>query len=378
MNSLAWLVLLYPAAWIALALHEGAHALLALTLKFKIFEIRLGSGRLQKVWKWRGCFIRLFPIPYCGWVLIAAPGARWYRLRRAAITAAGPLANAILCAGLIRLGESQFGKPSGIRDEFESALLLVSAWFLLWSVWPRSSTLYGRRVYSDGYRILQLPFLSKEKVYEETAHFYWHQAGQLIGNGEKKRALRLLRKGARKLAAASNWEGCCTFASMYADAGEVDLARTMFLEVLDASKTEPNSNIRTIAGDGLACLALYHDRPDLLPEARGVMEDLVATFPTTITLKGTLGSILVELGEAEKAEALLREVLHSSRSPIDQAICTAYLARIAMCAGDHESARQHAHKATSFLHTPGGPQRLVERLTKPILASDDSKLATSN
>jgi uncharacterized protein HemY len=111
--------------------------------------------------------------------------------------------------------------------------------------------------------------------------------------------------------------------------------------------------------DGIACEILYRERRDFLPSAESWARTALALSPTELSLKGTLGSILVELGRHDEAEPLLRETYEQSVSPTDQRICAFYLAVIAKGRKQPEHARKLATEAKEALDQPWLITRIV-------------------
>jgi len=138
----------------------------------------------------------------------------------------------------------------------------------------------------------------------------------------------------------------------------VDEARPIYREVLSNPVLPRGCAARRQASDGLACLALYHDRQDLLAEAKVTITAAVRESPDEITIRVTLGGVLCELGDVESAEPVLTDVLARSRHPVDRAIAAAYLALITARKGDSNAAMQYAGTAQAS----AGEHRLVRRL----------------
>jgi tetratricopeptide (TPR) repeat protein len=112
------------------------------------------------------------------------------------------------------------------------------------------------------------------------------------------------------------------------------LLRNRQLELVNAAANDWCSTDVPLPGklvllDGIACEILYRECRDQLPAAESWARKAVALCPMELSIKGTLGSILAELGRYDEAEPLLRETYDQSPSPNDQRICAFYLALIA-------------------------------------------------
>jgi len=86
--------------------------------------------------------------------------------------------------------------------------------------------------------------------------------------------------------------------------------------------------------DGLASFLLYQASPAFLKQAERFARMGLELAPGTLTLKGTLGSILVEQGNYAEGEPLLGECLDRSPALHDRAIACFYLGIIKLRNGD--------------------------------------------
>ena len=86
--------------------------------------------------------------------------------------------------------------------------------------------------------------------------------------------------------------------------------------------------------------------------------------PNSVTLRGTRGSVLAELGRNAEARALLAEVLADTDSTIDRVFCHTYLAWLDAQAGKRDSARRHLKEAKALAL----PLPALERIEKKISA----------
>jgi tetratricopeptide (TPR) repeat protein len=92
--------------------------------------------------------------------------------------------------------------------------------------------------------------------------------------------------------------------------------------------------------DGLASQILYKPASSFLDNAERLARQALELAPGFLTLKGTLGGILVEQGRFAEAEPLLRECLERSPALHDQGICAFYLGIAKLGAGDRSEAKR--------------------------------------
>src|SRR5581483_10952227 len=91
--------------------------------------------------------------------------------------------------------------------------------------------------------------------------------------------------------------------------------------------------------DQLACASLREEQPRFLSQVEGWTRAALELAPGTLTLKGTLGGVLVEQGRCAEAEPLLRDCHDRSTALPDQGITAYYLGVIAQQAGRQKQAR---------------------------------------
>jgi tetratricopeptide (TPR) repeat protein len=71
---------------------------------------------------------------------------------------------------------------------------------------------------------------------------------------------------------------------------------------------------------------LMYGRTEFLAEANEYSKELIEANPDEWTVKGTRGSILIDLGDIEAGMAMLGEVMEKDPSPFDRAIGASFLA----------------------------------------------------
>ena len=104
--------------------------------------------------------------------------------------------------------------------------------------------------------------------------------------------------------------------------------------------------------DQLACLVLYDDLSPSLASAEFCVRRALDLAPGNLTLQGTLGAILTELGNTAEAEPLLHECFDRSPAMHDQAISGFYLAVIAARRNETKRAQALARKSLALYPQP--------------------------
>jgi Tfp pilus assembly protein PilF len=102
---------------------------------------------------------------------------------------------------------------------------------------------------------------------------------------------------------------------------------------------------KVMALDRLACFAIMDRLRCFMPQAETYSKQALDLQPQNLTLKGTRGSILVELGRYEEGEAMLKEVYEKSEADIDKGISALYRGLAAKGQGDSEQGKAWGKKA---------------------------------
>jgi hypothetical protein len=101
--------------------------------------------------------------------------------------------------------------------------------------------------------------------------------------------------------------------------------------------------------DGLASYLLYQSSATLLKQGERFARLGLEIAPGTLTLKGTLGSILAEQGNYSEAEPLLVECLELSPALHDHAIATFYLGMIKLRRGEAKEGKRLIKRGMKML-----------------------------
>ena len=125
---------------------------------------------------------------------------------------------------------------------------------------------------------------------------------------------------------------------------ETELTFTLLLIVPDQSK------IAML--DQLACIPLTQSKPHLYPIAEKCIRKALQIAPDSLTLKGTLGSLLIEQNNFTDGEPLVRDCYNRSSALHDRGICSYYLALIAAKNADSKATRKLANQAIALHPEP--------------------------
>ena len=376
MGTLTWLIGFQIAYVISVALHEIAHAKAASWAGLVVHTIQFGSGRPIKTWRWRDVDLQFCGYPSSGLVRAYPLKARGYRWRNAVMTAAGPLANALLLCvfGAILVSGLPLTLPV-LRGFHWLATVLVpaNALILLLTLYPRTSWRGGKPIDSDGLSLIRVWRVTDTTIYEAIIAGCVLRACRLAERDKPNQARRWMRRALeRDIAARPDYLlfGVTLFI-LNDDMAEAQPLIVRFLSQMKESSLSLDEKLRFV--DGLATLLLgvpfIHQHPDLLSE----IEDMMEQFPQSPTVRGTRGGLSFELGNYDEAERELTACLEHSSQSHDRGITAAYLAALARIRGDSESIARFE----KVVRECGITHPIIERLLKQAHRADAESISTS-
>jgi hypothetical protein len=165
----------YIAEWILLVLvflvvspiylvpHEAGHAIAGKLLGYRIFSVTIGAGPV--IWSRRigGTDFEWRILPTKGFVIAAPTFPTYSRIKAILFHAVGPLTNAVISMILIwaAVHYNITFEHLGARALPLYLSLLPNIWGFIFSLWPTTGWIQGKRVPTDGLRILRALFSSK-------------------------------------------------------------------------------------------------------------------------------------------------------------------------------------------------------------------------
>jgi len=237
------------------------------------------------------------------------------------------------------------------------------------SAWPATHTIEGIPLDNDSLLIWKLWTTRRDLPTKRRLLENWQRYTELIATGDivtaSDHAKRLLLENPDDPAIH------LTISRLFELQGDLDDAREILERIL--KKIPKASPFRTQALDLLVCLVLNYGKTEWLEDANQWSIQALEEAPDSVTLKGTRGSVLAELGRNPEAQTLLHEVMNSTESDNDRAYCLAYLGWIDAQRGNYTLANEKIEKAKAFKLQISA----VPRLEKIIAALGNSPAAAS-
>lgn len=348
---------IYFGLWCSVLVHEIGHIVGAHIGRLRIYEVSFGKttrfvGTIRKI------RMRLAWTPLPGLVRALPTNTRRYRIRMLVFIACGPLFTAGYELFLVWLVNQRVREFDGSSQVFLWIALAMNSLILLSVLVPETVKISGGTIGTDMLQIWRLLTKPLPKPGAHFRQFAFAQASYAAAQGRQKIAARWVRKLTGIPADDLPIEEQHTLSAYFVGLEEWEAACRIAERVLAVSELVKDDPMRWESADIFASAVLYGEDREAMPRAIELLEEIVAEFPSIITLKGTLGGLLFELGRIDEAEATLKEVIAKSTAAIDQGISSAYLARIAEQRGSTEEARKFAEAATKH----SGEMAVVKRI----------------
>lgn len=346
---LAFAAGLYLWMFLHVILHEGGHVLAAKAVGFAPLSFTVGTGPLLLEHRVGNVRVRVCCIPAFGMVQarLMLHGLRW---KGAVFSAGGPLIDILLLALLLNLTGFHAGAGLPRADEawfaksFFATLAAYQAILLAITLIPMEMLLQGAKLPNDGRQIVSYLAGSTSrtlKEYETAVAAYdpkFRIADSWILRGEPS-LLLLLSAGEQDIAA-----------------GRYAAATEKYLRVIGEADMAEAERARFL--DRIASLPVFHGDKSFLPAAETWARRASTSFPGCKTIRGTLGSILVEKGECAEGMALLMPLTSEDNSQVDRTLASCYLAKAFHRLGNAAAAARWLEAARSS----GGFPAVVSRI----------------
>jgi hypothetical protein len=343
-------------SYLLVLIHESGHILAARCVGIKITEMTIGHWRRLFTFRIGGLNVVIRAAPDSGFVRPESSRQLASAWRMAIFVSGGIAAEALV---LFQTWQS-LGFPRQVASFAELfaafsfvMLLWLGALHVLTNLWPHQGTVGGSRLPTDGALLFGLWRSRHQRTNQAALIMLGAQIDGLIREGRRPEALEMLEEFRTRH--PENPQLTQVAAHLYAELGDTHRSESLLRELL--AQPLGAEKLAEIL-DSIACLPIYYDRPDLLHAADAWTNDALRLAPQAITLKGTRGSVLIELGRLDEGVALLREVMKQSECPLDHAISAAYLAKAHHLRGETADMRLWLAKAKSA----GVDHRLVKRV----------------
>ncbi len=340
----AWLIGVWVFSWVSLILHEFGHYAAGALARLHTREIRLGSGRIWRIFNWGRARLILHRHPVSGWVV---PHRRGTRLQEAVMILGGPVATAALAYVFWQLASTPVDvtRSRAFTEliSFCRLCAMMETAGLLVTLWPARYQIYGQSARNDGLLLWTLFFPEAAPHWQDG----YVDVNRALAAGEKEEAARLARELAECCESGHFDDYQQLLASTLIATGQIEAAAEVYREQLNSMKsTHPKFQEWA---DNFASMALYANAPNLFEESERWIRAALDASPRAVTLKGTLAGLLVEKGAGDEALPYLRELHALADNDTDLGISAAYLSVLAERRGAATEAARYREEARKSL-----------------------------
>jgi hypothetical protein len=344
-----------------IGVHELGHAVMAKLVGMRVFGITVGHWKRVLSFTVKGITVDIRAAPDSGYVNLDFTVESWRLVPLTAMFLAGIGAEALVMFWTALVpGPTAMDSFADIVVAYARvAIFWIGGWHIVLSLLPREFWIGDHLHRSDGRHIVNF-WRARGELAEQRALL---AEGRAIGSLRESGRTAEARERTQALVdrCPQNIELQIYLATLCSESGDTYAAEALLRHALDKSGAEPA--VRAQVLDSLACLPLYYDRPDLLREAEAWVGEALTASPHAITLNGTRGSILVELGRFDEAIQVLERVAAVSEERTDRGISAAYLAKAYSAKGDRAGSAEWLAQANRLLPEHIVVKRIVAQLT---------------
>jgi Flp pilus assembly protein TadD len=345
-----------------IGIHELGHWFAGGIAGFRLNAFRIGSGPTLVRFKRGQCVFSWSLFPTHGRVHVL-PSPRSYSVLWQSSFLLGGVGAEIACAALAWILIRPEPVWSYIWEMPLGRYLLFLAGFdvlytAVFSLWPARSYSAGELRPNDGFQLLQL---WKERLrLPERRQFLLDTTalGQLMAGPAKDQATTRIKELLLKYPDSISLLNASM--QFQAQQGDVEGAgRTLDTRLQQEPADSPN---RVPLLDQYVSLLLAHGRGDWVSEADRLSYDALLLAPESVTLRGTRGAVLAELGRNAEARRLLNDVLAHTESDVDRVYCHIYLAWLDAQEGRRSAAIDNLERAKTMGVAIGALPRLETKI----------------
>jgi len=329
------------ATWV----HELAHFFAAHFVGGHVHKIQIGSGKVLGTFRFMGAICEVHESLRSGLVLYSITSANRARMKLAFITGAAPLASLILAGGSVELLMFIWRLDQSSSSIWHYAFPLLVGWtlpcvlFLLGVLLPYRYQYAGRKMETDAMRLLTIPWLTDTEIEKRISAA---QTLLTIGDEIDPTTISLDQAMERAEAEPNNQLAVSTAAAFLREAHDPRVL-TYYKKLVVLF---PQSTKRTQFLDQYLTYLLEVDAVSSnSDEMDQLSQELIEANPNNISVKGTRGSILIDIGRIEEGKTMLIEVLNKTESLFDKSYANSFLALAEKQQGNLELARDYAERS---------------------------------
>ena len=215
---------------------------------------------------------------------------------------------------------------------------------------------------SDGLALLTLPFESREKLQRHHSAYFGLEALELRGDGDYRASVELCEKGIEQF--PDDEHLLYSYGICLLELDEFQQAKCVFERLLNEEGISPES--AALMQNNIAWTNLFLPSEVNLEQAGEFSHQAFMALPWVPEIKGTRGSVLIELGEIDDGISLLQQAFEENEEPANRAFNASFLAMGFIRKGMIAEAQQMLQEAKAL----DAECRLLERVRDELADAD--------
>jgi tetratricopeptide (TPR) repeat protein len=214
------------------------------------------------------------------------------------------------------------------------------------NLWPRkiNNVATNGKIFSDGLAMLKAPFLSSETVNLLLSSYYLSEASESFQAKDYQGALRWCEHG---LSRYPNNEALINLMGVFfIHMRKFVEARNCFKKLVGGSARNPGFHALLL--NNIAYVDVLIGGDGMLEEADRYSKQALAACPWLSFVKGTRGTVLVELGQVEEGILLLREAMQNDVDSQSKALNAVHIAFAERKRGNLEECKRYLESARAL------------------------------
>ena len=332
------------ATWV----HELAHFFAAHFVGGHVHKIQIGSGKVLGTFRFMGAACEIHESLRSGFVLYSITSAKRARMKLAFVTGAAPIASLILAGSSVALLMFIWPLDQSATSVCYYFFPYLVGWtlpcvlFLPGVLLPYRYEYAGRKMETDAMRLLTIPWLTDVEIEKRINAA---QTLLTIRDEIDPTTVSLAQALERAKAAPNDQLAVSTAAAFLREASDP----RVLIYYKKLVTLFPSSTKRTQFIDQYLTCSLEMDAVSSnSAEMDQLSQELIAANPGNVSVMGTRGSILVDIGQIDEGKAMLIEVLEKTDSSFDISYTNIFLALAEKKQGNLELARKYAEQSAKL------------------------------
>lgn len=329
--------------WCTILPHEFAHITAARLMGMRAFRIIVGVGKTLFTRRILGIPTEFKTVPAGGLAIALPTTKRFFRSKQFGFVLAGPFINFSFVAMVYPFARDDLWSFSALGDGLAPGLAFFYAnlLVLIYNLWPHKVSTSHGMMSSDGRLLLQTVRIKPDQIETSLAVRFVYEAAEAYEAKDHKSARSAVDEGLLRY--PDNFHLLSWLGVLLLRSHSFSEARDVYLKILPESEKQPTHHALIL--NNIAYADALLDRADLLPEADSYSEKAMAVLAWHPSIKGTRGTVLVQLGKVEEGIELLKAAIAGHDNIQHKAENACILAMAEAKRGNDAASREYLEEA---------------------------------